>query len=213
MVMSRWRGRRRRTFGRRPSNRARRRIVGKLLEAPPFVGRDCDLPHRPCVLPVAGNPLEEDICGPPLSRLRAVASIFGQNLTGAVEYDTTLSSGAIEFADAGRHASRARLLRCAVCYAEYVGVDDEFLGHSPAARLRSMPARVIAAISPNSSPKKSVGQFAMLPYGSRSSSVDGGVGTACFRKSTEQRHRSPDHFLGNLSAEDELASARYGFRQ
>ena len=83
--------------------------------------------------------------------------------TQKVQHQPALSADGLERSNAGRHAVKAGLLGCPVRYDGDVGVHDHVSPHAELSCRRCSAARLIAAISPNSSPKKPSGQFLMFP--------------------------------------------------
>ena len=99
-----------------------------------------------------------------------MAAVLAQDASQIVEYDLLVQSQVIQCVDAGQNTRWSSMGRLTVCDDGHVRIDNQ-RHHCTISFLRCVAAREIAAISPNSSPKKSFGQFLMSPNRSTSSGV------------------------------------------
>ena len=117
------------------------------------------------------EPLEEGIAGLWLSREAKSSLVFAENQVLVVQQNDTLILYVAQTGYAVKPTTRVRLLVPTVCNDRDIRVYDYFrlfIAHSERPCLFNA-ASLIAAISPNWSPKKSFGQLEMFPNLSTSS--------------------------------------------
>lgn len=146
------------------------RSLRELGETSPGHGRDDDPPAAARIALVVPKPLEEGIARSGLTGGRQMPAVLLKDQPTVVQKNLSFRDDIVQRRDAGQYAVRARLGRFAVCDHRHIGIHDRCL-HSAARFFRISAAWLMAAISPNSSPKKSSGQFSMVPKISRCNGI------------------------------------------
>ena len=123
--------------------------------------------HVCLVLP---HPLEESIADSWLTRERQIPHVLVQNSALIVKNDFPLQLNLLQRIDTCQNTSKSCLGRTPTGHNGDIGIDNKRVQDWPPA-CRFTAARVIAAISAISSPKKSLGQFLTVPKRSTSSGV------------------------------------------
>jgi len=111
---------------------------------------------------VLPDPFEESVSDSWLAGRRQVLHVLAHNSELIVKNDFALPLNLLQRIDTCQDTSGRCLGRTPTGHDGNIGVDDKRVQDWPPI-CRFTAARVIAAISPNSSPKKSLGQFSMSP--------------------------------------------------
>lgn len=119
---------------------------------------------------VIPQPLEKSVSRSRLTRGRKIPPVFLQHQAQRIEENRVPLSHLEQHVDASQNTTRACLRGFTIGGDGNIGVHHHGC-HEATFLFRPSAARLIAAISPNSSPKKSLGQFWIIPKGSRSKDV------------------------------------------
>lgn len=138
------------------------RIVWELPVAAIGIGNDRNGSAVALVGLMVPEPHEEGIPRAGLTRRMQVAAILVEDVPSIIQHDATVPANGLKRGDAGGHAAWPGLLSRPVRHRGNVRVYDHVQDYKTPIRLRCA-AMLMAATSPNSSPKKSSGQFLMFP--------------------------------------------------
>jgi hypothetical protein len=132
-------------------------------------GRHDSRTSRSGLIPDA--PAGQRVSGAGLTRGREAPAIFVEYQTLLIQEHPVMVSHVDQRGDAALYALMARMRCFAIGDDGDIGVHHDGRLHQAPFFFRSSAAWLMAAISPNSSPKKSFGQILMFPNGSRSNGI------------------------------------------
>ena len=138
-------------------------IIAARMNRNPLASFDIGL-----VLP---DPFEESVSDSWLAGRRQVLHVLAQNSELIVKNDFSLQLNLLQRIDTCQNTSKSCLGRTPTGHNGDIGIDNKRVQDWPPA-CRFTAARVIAAMSAISSPKKSLGQFSMSPKRLTSSGVN-----------------------------------------